>query len=278
LINYAIAVNLYDQTFIKTNRKVIDLLERAHSIFENRNYPPKDYATLLNQLGESYLNQYCRTKDGKDYRRAVAAFKRARSPDLSSPGSIPFVDSLIGTAVVLWTSCELQPQFDDFRILQEAISHLETARTYKAQGRTSTLEAECCLYLGLVYGHLYDPSLDNLHYLEKSIESSKRAVNLSKPNTPQYATALFNLAKQQCRRYVAMKSEGDLVEAERNVEKAKSLVERGYGTRDLPQGIEDLKHYIDSCKRSVPQVEDDDSVGLGKRAPCSMSRYYLRNT
>jgi hypothetical protein len=171
-------------------------------------------------------------------------------------------------------------------VLHEAILHLEAAQTYKVE-RWSTLtliEAECCLHLGSVYGHLYDPSLDNVHYLDKSIESSKRAVALSNNNNTSHhrAIALFNLAKQQCRRYDDLRNEEDLIEAGKNVEKARELVKRGYGTRDLPQGIEELGRYVALCRQSVVEVEDGDEafeVGLsGKKLPCSMSRYYLRAT
>ena len=140
-----------DRSGKKTNlEEVIRRLEEARAVMETRSSGTEKYGVLLNNLGQAYLDQYRKSRTSEEtLASAMRTFERARSRDASSPGSSTYTTSLIGSATVLWTACELQSQDDsgDLSRLNAAIVFLETA--LNQNGRDRNMQAECYSHLAL---------------------------------------------------------------------------------------------------------------------------------
>ena len=241
MINYASALNAQDQLFGRQRnlQEVIRILAEARTIMEQPHSRKENYGLLLNNLAQAYLDQYRQSCSSADFTSARETFERARSQDVSSPGSPIYTTSLIGSATALWTACELQPQPNDVDLprLKSAIDYLETAQGQNSQN--ITIRTDCYRHLASVYDLRYKRT-KNPQDLDLSIEHYSQASVMLGPQSTNHAPTLFNLAKQQFERHKLTKDPADMKAAEQSRDAARELVEQVPGAEELKRQIKDL--------------------------------------
>ena len=262
IINYTALLNKQARlSGEKSNpKKMIGLLEEARAVMEKQSKRSSSqaakYGVLLNNLGHAYLAQYQMSKTSQDRKSATSTFERARSQDISSPGSSIYTTSLIGSATALWTACELQPQDDgrDLSRLSAAIEFLETALRQNEQN--IEVRAECYGHLAPVYDLRYKKNKDR-NDLDSSIKYYKESLAMLKYQNPNRAPTLFNLSKQQFERHTLTKGPEDLKAAESNIT---ALLDEGRGTQDLKTKIEVLRNDMDSYRKRT--LSDNSALSV----------------
>jgi len=102
IINYTALLNKQDRLSGGNSNleQVIRLLEEARVVMENRPSPTEKYGVLLNILGQVYLDRYRISKTTEAFASATDTFEQARSQNRSSPVSLDYASSLIGSASV----------------------------------------------------------------------------------------------------------------------------------------------------------------------------------
>ena len=229
MINYAAVLNWQEQLSGGGKlQEVVHLLEEGRGIIEKRTHrTDRNYGILLNNLGQAYLHQYQKSRATEALTSATEAFEQARSQGVSSPGSITYASSLIGSATALWNACELQPQADgDLDRLKLAIDYLEDAQR---QNAVISIQAECYRNLASCHALLYKRTRKR-DDLDLSIDYYTQALG---ELSPHRASTLFNLAKQQFERFMLTKDRTFMNAAEENIEAAKKFVDQAPGGKEL---------------------------------------------
>ncbi len=265
IINYTALLNKQDRlSGEKSNlEEMIRLLEVGRAVMETRTRTEK-YGVLLNNLGQAYLDRYRISKTSQDLKSATDTYEQARSQNKSSPVSLPYSLSLIGSASALWTSCELQPPAaTDVEQLNSAVDFLKAA-----QGQSDVdVQAECYRHLASVYDLLYKRT-KNHKDLDFSIDYYSRVFYMLHPQSPNRAPTLLNLVKQHFERHTMPNTQPDLAAAQRYKDEAQRLVGQVPEADELKKKIDDLTRNMEFYAMRGQTYSSVSSEGSGD-APAS---------
>ena len=247
IINYAALLNKQDRlSGGKSNLKeVIHRLEEARAVMK-RTRRSENYGVLLNNLGQAYLDRYRISKTGQDLQSARDTFERAR---LHNRSSTAYASSLIGSASVIWIACELRPlALTDVGELNAAITLLEIAQE---QSDDVEMQAECYRHLASVYDLLYKRTKKPRN-LDLSIDYYSQSLYRLRPQSPDRARTLIDLAKQHFERQKLPNAQPDLIAARRYRDEAQTLVEQGLETDKVRKEIDVLMDFYSSASSKGP--------------------------
>jgi len=248
IINYTALLNKQDRLSGGNYNleQVIQLLEEARMVMENRPSPTEKYGVLLNILGQVYLDRYRISKTSEALASATKMFEQARSQNRSSPVSLDYASSLIGSASVIRTACELQPPAaTDVEQLNAAITLLKTAQVQS----DVEIQEECCRHLASVYDLLHKRTR-NPRDLDFSIDYHTRILYMLHPQSLNRAPALLDLAKRHLERHTLPNAHPDLVAAQRYRDEAQNLVGQGPEAEELEKKIGVLTRKMEKLKSS----------------------------
>jgi len=156
----------------------------------------------------------------QNHQSARDTFEQAHLQNRSSPVSLAYTTSLIGSATMLWMACKHQPWGDnDIEQLNSAITFLKMAEELS----DIEIQEECCRHLASVYDLLYERT-KNPRDLDLSIDYYTQVLYMLHPQSPHRAPTLLNLAKQHFECYTLPNAKPDLMVVQRYTDEAQTLV------------------------------------------------------
>jgi len=229
IVNYAIALHLFNQRFgaeKDQSAEVIKLFNQSLEIWNKKTPKPKNYPTVLINLGNVYMDEYRKTTNPELAKLAIEQYNKARNvEDLAITNEIR-IKSLIGSATATWTLCELDRTNGRDEDLSATIIHLNDALAL-CDDRPDW-RALCYQNLATCHDVLYQRHQDRIADLEAAIAFNKDALEINHDHAP----TLFNLSKQYFARHAATEVDTTgrdefLRQAEEMAKLARQLAEQG---------------------------------------------------
>ena len=245
LINYATALWARYKTTGRPDadlRQVIALNEEARTIWDQTSPRPNGYPILLTNLGNAYLEAYCRDRTSEVFQKAISAYRTVREGETFG-AQIRNV-ALARMGITLWTRCDLEKT--SIR-LDEGIDNLEEALRIASESpmNDNILKALCLASLANAYDVRFQrfkqpEDLTNAIRYGYSARQSPQASRVEREAT------LYNLSRLLWERYQVGRDRADLNDAETIAKEAQGVVENGELTAKIDGVLQAIQAEIQS--------------------------------